>query len=53
MTVLPLYYHRILEASKLESIDSNETILEGTPIKCHKSLDLELHNQIKLLSAIK
>ena len=28
-----LYHHHILEASKVESTDSNFTILEGTAIK--------------------
>ena len=34
ITVLPLSYHYILEASELGSIDSNETILDGTVVKC-------------------
>ena len=33
--VLPLYYHYILEANKLENIDPNETILEGTATMCN------------------
>ena len=32
---LPLYYYYILEANKLEKIDSNETILEGTAAMCN------------------
>ena len=33
-TTLPLYYHHILEAGKLRSIYSNETLLEGTAVQC-------------------
>ena len=34
ITVLPLCYYLILEASKIGSIASNETMLEGTVIMC-------------------
>ena len=34
ITVLAFYSHHILKSSKLGSIDSNETMLEGNVIKC-------------------
>ena len=35
ITVLPLHYHRNLEASKFGITDSNETLLEGAATKCN------------------